>query len=69
VEVRHDIRDVTFGEDRSTLRSGPAPQLLAALRNVALTLIRRAGTTRIAAFRRACAYQAQRAFALLFPHT
>lgn len=69
VEVRHYIRDVTFGEDRSTLRSGHAPQLLAALRNLALTLIRRAGTTRIAAFRRACAYQPHRAFALLFPPT
>jgi len=51
VESRHWLRDVTFGEDRSRLRSGPAPQIMAAFRNLALTLIRRTGATAIAAFR------------------
>ena len=51
IESRHWLRDVTFGEDRSRLRSGAAPQIMAAVRNLALTLIRRTGTTQIAAYR------------------
>ena len=51
VESRHWLRDVTFGEDRSRLRSGAAPQIMAAVRNLVLTLIRRTGTTQIAAYR------------------
>ncbi len=51
VESRHWLRDVTFGEDRSRLRSGAAPQIMAAVRNLVVTLIRRTGTTAIAAFR------------------
>ena len=37
------VRDVTFGEDACCVRAGSAPQALADLRNVALTLIRRTG--------------------------
>lgn len=55
IESRHWVRDVVFGEDRSRLRSGAAPQIMAALRNLAHTLIRRGGTKRIAAQRRAFA--------------
>jgi hypothetical protein len=51
VESRHWLRAVTFGEDRSRLRSGATPQIMAALRNLVLTLIRRTGTTQIAAYR------------------
>ena len=65
IESRHWVRDVTFGEDRSPLRSGTAPQLLAAVRNLAYTLIRRTGTTAIAAARRAFSYHPARALALL----
>jgi len=65
IESRHFVRDVTFREDRSPLRSGDAPQILAALRNLAHTLIRRSGTTAIAAARRAFAYHPTRALALL----
>ena len=61
----HYVRDVTFGEDRSRLRSGAAPQILAALRNLAITLMHRTGSTNIAASRRAFAYRPQRALALL----
>jgi hypothetical protein len=32
IEAVHCVRDVTFGEDASTLRTGHAPQNLAALR-------------------------------------
>src|SRR5438105_5207875 len=34
----HYVRDVTFAEDRSHIRTGHAPQLLAACRNLAITL-------------------------------
>lgn len=36
----HWVRDVVFGEDGSTTRSGRAPQVLAAFRNLALSLLR-----------------------------
>jgi predicted transposase YbfD/YdcC len=65
IESRHWVRDVTFGEDRSLLRTGHAPQLMAAIRNLAHTLIRRAGTTAIAAARRTFSYHPARAIALL----
>jgi predicted transposase YbfD/YdcC len=61
----HYVRDVTFGEDRSRLRSGAAPQVLAALRNLVITLIHRTGSRDIAASRRAFAYHPKRALALL----
>jgi predicted transposase YbfD/YdcC len=38
IESIHYVRDVTFGEDRSTVRTGYAPQNLAALRNVVIGL-------------------------------
>ena len=45
----HYVKDVTLGEDRSTLHCGHGPQILAALRNTALSLLRRAGHQAIAA--------------------
>ena len=45
----HYVRDVTFDEDRSQVRCGAAPQVLAACRNLALALLRRAGATNVAA--------------------
>jgi predicted transposase YbfD/YdcC len=48
----HYVRDVIFGEDRSRLRTGNAPQVMAALRNVAITLLHRGGDFQIAAARR-----------------
>jgi predicted transposase YbfD/YdcC len=62
----HYVRDVTFGEDRSRLRSGNAPQILAALRNLAITLIHRFGSSHIAATRRHFASCPHSALALLF---
>lgn len=67
IESRHWVRDVTFGEDRSRLRSGHAAQIMAALRNLAHTLIRRTGTTQIAAQRRAFAARPATALRLLVP--
>lgn len=37
------VRDVTFAEDASRVRSGTAPEVMAEFRNTCLTLIRRAG--------------------------
>jgi len=59
----HWVRDVTFGEDASTVRAGVGAQALAALRNLAIGLLRLAGATNIAA---ACRrYAAQPALALM----
>ncbi|MDR1079172.1 MAG: ISAs1 family transposase, partial [Propionibacteriaceae bacterium] len=49
VEVRlHWIRDVTFDEDRSQVRRGNGPTVMAALRNMAITALRLAGWDDIA---------------------
>ena len=45
----HWVRDVTFDEDRHQVRKGAAPQVCAALRNLACALLRRRGCTNIAA--------------------
>jgi hypothetical protein len=45
----HWVRDVTFDEDRSQVRKGSGPQTMASLRNLAISLLRMAGTTNIAA--------------------
>jgi predicted transposase YbfD/YdcC len=63
----HYVRDVTFGEDRSRLRVGNAPQVMAALRNLAITLMHRQGQFQIAAARRQFAYHPQEALRLLLP--
>jgi len=47
----HHVRDVTFDEDRSTVRSGHGPQVMATLRNTVISLCHRAGHSNIA---RAC---------------
>jgi predicted transposase YbfD/YdcC len=63
----HYVRDVSFQEDRSRLRSGNAPQILAALRNVAITLLHRSETSQISSARRAFAYHPEQTLALLCP--
>jgi predicted transposase YbfD/YdcC len=45
----HWVRDVTYDEDRSTVRTGHAPQVMAAFRNLAITTLRLSGATNIAA--------------------
>jgi predicted transposase YbfD/YdcC len=44
----HWVRDVTFTEDLSQIRVGSGPQVMAALRNLAISLHRLAGATNIA---------------------
>ncbi len=65
IEPHHWVRDVVFGEDRSHLRTETAPQILAALRNALLTLLRRTGRTAITAARRYFASHPSRSIALL----
>jgi predicted transposase YbfD/YdcC len=45
----HWVRDVTFDEDRSQVRTANGPQVMAALRNIAITALRLAGWTNITA--------------------
>ena len=61
----HYVRDVSFGEDRSRVQTGSAPQFLAALRNLAITLIHRTGSSQITASRRHFSSHPRKAFALL----
>jgi hypothetical protein len=61
----HWVRDVTFDEDRSQTRTGAAPQVMAACRNLAIALLRRAGHTNIAAALRTYAARPADAVALI----
>jgi predicted transposase YbfD/YdcC len=49
IEALHWVRDVTFDEDRSQVRTSNGPQIMAALRNLVITALRLAGVTNIAA--------------------
>ncbi len=53
----HWIRDVTWGEDQCQVKTGYAPQNLAAFRNAPLSLLRHAGILEIAPTLRDFAYQ------------
>lgn len=61
----HWVRDVTFDEDRSQVRSGNIPQVMAALRNTTIGLLRWAGYTNIAAACRRFAAQPDLALILI----
>jgi predicted transposase YbfD/YdcC len=53
----HWVRDVTEGEDQSRVRTGHGPQVMAALRNTAINIIRLRGGTNIAAAHRDFSYR------------
>jgi predicted transposase YbfD/YdcC len=61
----HYVRDVTFDEDRSHVRCGSIPQVMAAMRNVAIGLMRLAGENNIAAACRKNAAQPWNALKLI----
>jgi hypothetical protein len=42
------VRDVTYDEDRSQVRTGTGPRAMASLRNLAVSILRIAGVTNIA---------------------
>jgi predicted transposase YbfD/YdcC len=64
----HWVRDMTFDEDRSTVRTGSAPQIMAALRNTALNLHRLNGADNIAEACRRTAFSHDRGLHLLANH-
>jgi predicted transposase YbfD/YdcC len=61
----HYVRDVTFDEDRSQVRVGSIPQVMGALRNTAIGLLRLAGEPNIAAATRRFAAQPWAALQLI----
>src|SRR2546426_6055305 len=61
----HWVRDVTFDEDRSQVRCGNIPQVMAALRNTTIGLLRGAGYSNIAAACRRFAAQPDLALTLI----
>ena len=61
----HYVRDRTFDEDRCQVRTGGAPQVLATLRNLAISILRLAGFENIAAGTRWAAWDHRRALALI----
>lgn len=61
----HWVRDVTFDEDRCQIRCGSAPQVVAAIRNVVISLLRCAGHSNIAEALRRNAARPTEALALI----
>ena len=56
IEALHHVRDVTYGEDASQIRTGNGPQVMATLRNLAIGILKLSGHPSIAA---ACRYHAR----------
>lgn len=61
----HWVRDVTFDEDRCQVRTGAAPQIMAAMRNLTISLLRLAAHLNIAAALRHHAAHPAHALAIL----
>lgn len=62
----HWVRDVTFDEDRSRIRAGHGPQVMASLRNLSIGLLRRAGYRhQIAKGLRHCSWDVKKTFRLI----
>jgi predicted transposase YbfD/YdcC len=65
IEALHHLRDVTFAEDASQVRTGTAPRAMASLRNLAVGILRAHGHRNIAAALRRNACDATRVLPLL----
>jgi len=61
----HWVRDVTFDEDRSKVRTGEGPRTMATLRNLAISLLRLHGIKNIAQALRSFARNPEKAVQLL----
>ena len=61
----HWVRDVVFDDDRSSVRTGNAPRVMASLRSTAISVLRLSGTTSIAHATRHHARDASRPVQLL----
>jgi predicted transposase YbfD/YdcC len=64
----HHVRDVTYHEDASRIRTGTGPRAMASLRNLAISTLRHAGHTNIAAALRTMARDVTRPLTLLGIH-
>lgn len=64
----HWVRDVIFGEDKSLIHKGSGGQVMAALRNTTLNLIRKAGLSKIRATLRANASNHSKMLSFLLPN-
>jgi predicted transposase YbfD/YdcC len=56
IEALHHIRDVSYAEDASQIRTGSGPRVMATLRNLAIAILKPAGHPSIAA---ACRHHAR----------
>jgi predicted transposase YbfD/YdcC len=65
IEALHHIRDTTFAEDASQVRTGNAPRAMASLRNLAVGILRAHGHRNLAAALRRNARDATRLLPLL----
>ena len=61
----HWVRDVTYLEDKSLIRTGNAPRVMASLRSLAISLLRLDGHPNIASANRHHARDPQRTLKLL----
>ncbi len=64
----HWVRDMSLGEDACRVRSGEAPEVLAAVRNAGLWLLRSCGVTNIASALRHYAAKAQKAVEMVMSY-
>ena len=64
----HWVRDVTLDEDRSQVRTGAAPQIMAGLRNLTISLLRLTGEPNIAAALRRHAAKPSHSLTLVGAH-
>ena len=65
IEMLHHIRDTTYSEDASQVRTGNGPEVMASLRNLAIAIFKLTGTRNIAAACRRHARDATRVLATL----
>jgi hypothetical protein len=65
IEALHHVRDTTFAEDDSQVRTGAAPNAMAVLRNLAIGVLSRAGPVNVAAALRRHARDPRRPLASL----
>jgi predicted transposase YbfD/YdcC len=65
IEALHHVRDATFAEDASQVRTGAAPNAMAALRNLVIGVLSRAGPVNVAAALRRHAHDPRRPLATL----
>jgi hypothetical protein len=65
IEALHHLRDTTFAEDGSQVRTGAAPNVMAVLRNLAIGVLCRAGPAIVAAALRGHARDPRRPLATL----